>query len=112
MEPNSWIGRYRPMNTTTLSVRTSLIAAVHAEPWMPEATTYIDSTNAPIHTAAVEETDPDDVCDTMIPRPFSCSARYGIIAATATTETSTPSPRESYLETKKSACESSLRGVA
>ena len=30
----------------------------------------------------------------MIPRPFSCSARYGIIAATATTETSTPSARE------------------
>jgi hypothetical protein len=47
----------------------------------------------------------------MMPRPFSCSARYGIIAATATIETRTPSPRESNLATKKSAWESSLRGV-
>jgi hypothetical protein len=75
------------MNTTTLSVRTSLIAAVHAEPWMPEATTYVDRTTAPIHTAAVDEIEPDEVCETMIPSPFSCSARYGIIAATATIET-------------------------
>src|SRR4051794_2595979 len=100
------------MNTTTLSVRMSLIAAVHADPWIPEATTYIDSTTAPIQTAAVEETVPDEVCETMMPRPFSCSARYGIIAATATTETTTPSARESYFDTKKSACDSSLRGVA
>lgn len=99
------------MNTTTLSVSTSLIAAVHADPWMPEATTYIDSTSAPIHTAAVDETDPPDVAETMMPRPFSCSARYGIIAATATTDTSTPSARESNLATKKSAWDSSLRGV-
>ena len=63
------------MNTTTLSVSTSLIAAVHAEPRMPEATTYIDSTSAPIQTAAVEETVPPEVADTMMPRPFSCSAR-------------------------------------
>ena len=48
----------------------------------------------------------------MIPRPFSCSARYGIIAATATTETSTPSAREPNLLTNTSACETSLRGVA
>ena len=48
----------------------------------------------------------------MIPSPFSCSARYGIIAATATTETITPSARESYFATKTSACDSSLRGVA
>src|SRR5690349_16106481 len=100
------------MNTTTLSVRTSLIAAVHAEPWMPEATTYTDRTNAPSHTAAVDETDPDEVALTMMPRPFSCRARYGIIAATATMETITPSARESNFATKKSACESSLRGVA
>src|SRR3954452_16120670 len=99
------------MNTTTLSVKTSLTAAVHAEPWMPEATTYVDSTSAPIHTAAVEETDPPDVCETMMPRPFSCSARYGIIAATATIETITPSARESNFDTKKCACDSSLRGV-
>jgi hypothetical protein len=89
-----------------------LIAAVHAEPWMPDATTYVDSTSAPIHTAAVDETDPPEVAFTMIPRPFSCSARYGIIAATATIETRTPSPRESNLATKKSPWESSLRGVA
>src|SRR3954469_21910802 len=99
------------MNTTTLSVSTSLIAAVHAEPWMPEATTYIDSTSAPIHTAAVEGPDPPEVADAMMPRPFSYSARYGIIAATATIETRTPSPRESNFATKKSACDSSLRGV-
>src|SRR3954453_5018459 len=99
------------MKTTTDSVSTSLIAAVHAEPWMPDATTYIDSTSAPSHTAAVDETDPPEVADTMMPRPFSCSARYGIIAATATIETRTPSPRESNLATKKSACERSLRGV-
>src|SRR3954469_5774003 len=100
------------MNTTTLSVRMSLIAAVHADPWMPEATTYTDRTNAPIHTDAVEETVPDDVCETMIPRPFSCSARYGILAGKATIEAPTPSARESYFDTKKSACDSSLRGVA
>src|SRR3954468_14892338 len=100
------------MNTTTDSVRRSLIAAVHAEPWMPDATTYSDSANAPIHTAAVAETEPPDVCETMIPRPFSCSARYGIIAATTTSETTTPSVRESYFETKTSACETSRRGVA
>src|SRR5689334_22393314 len=99
------------MKTTTLRVRTSLIAAVHAEPWMPDATTYSDSTSAPIHTAAVDEIDPPDVDETMIPRPFSCSERYGIIAATATTDTSTPSARESYFATKKSACDSSRRGV-
>src|SRR6478672_10195890 len=99
------------MNTTTLSVSTSLIAAVHAEPWVPDATTYSDSTSAPIHTAAVAEMVPDEVAETMIPSPFSCSARYGIIAATATTDTITPSERESYFATKKSACDSSLRGV-
>src|SRR5689334_5778749 len=99
------------MKATTLSVRRSLIAAVHAEPWMPDATTYSDRTTAPSHTAAVEEIVPDDVDETMIPRPFSCSERYGIIAATATIETITPSARESYLATKKSACDSSLRGV-
>src|SRR3954447_5660590 len=99
------------MKTTTLSVRTSLIAAVHADPWMPEATRKPDSTGARSHTAAVEETVPDDVALTMIPRPFSCSARYGIIAATATIETITPSPREPNFATKKSACDSSLRGV-
>src|SRR3954471_155856 len=99
------------MKTTTDSVSTSLIAAVHAEPWMPDATTYVDSTNAPIHTAAVEETDPPEVADTMMPRPYSGSARSGIMAATATTETITPSVRESNFDTKKSACDSSLRGV-
>src|SRR3954467_3927735 len=99
------------MKTTTAGLGPSLIAAVHAEPWMPDATTYVDSTNAPIHTAAVEETDPPEVADTMMPRPFSCSARYGIIAAPATTETRTPSVRESNFDTEKSACDSSLRGV-
>src|SRR3954452_3710282 len=99
------------MKATTLSVSTALIAAVHAEPWMPDATTYSDSVNAPIQTAAVEEIEPPDVDETMIPRPFSCSERYGIIAATATTDTITPSARESYFATKKSAWESSLRGV-
>src|SRR3954447_14697441 len=99
------------MNTTTESVSRALIPAAPAQPWMPDATTYVDSTTAPIHTAAVEETDPPEVCETMIPRPFSCSARYGIIAATATTDTITPSARESTFATKKSACESSLRGV-
>src|SRR3954469_17730327 len=99
------------MNTTTLSVSTSLSAAVHAEPWMPDATTYSESASAPLHTAAVEEIEPPEVDETMIPRPFSCSNRYGIIAATATTDTITPSARESYFATKKSAWESSLRGV-
>src|SRR3954463_1990102 len=100
------------MKKTTDSVSTSLIAAVQAEPGMPDATTYVDSTNAPIHTAAVEETDPPEVADTMMPRPFSCSARYGIIAATATTETSTPSAREPYALVNTSACDTSRRGVA
>src|SRR3954447_14569709 len=99
------------MKTTTLRGRMSLIAAVHAEPWIPRATTERERTSAPIHTAAVDEIDPPDVDDTMIPRPFSCSERYGIIAATATTDTMTPSARESYFATKKSACDSSLRGV-
>src|SRR6476469_429103 len=99
------------MNTTTLSVSTPLIAAVQADPWMPDATTYSESTSAPIQTAAVAEIVPDDVDETMIPSPFSCSARYAIIAATATTETITPSDRESYFATKKSACDNSLRGV-
>src|SRR4051812_12031061 len=99
------------MKTTTLSGRTSLTAAVHPQPGMPDAATESDSTSAPIHTAAVDEIDPPDVEDTMIPRPFSCSERYGIMAATATTETMMPSARESYFETKKSAWESSLRGV-
>src|ERR1700709_1371068 len=99
------------MNTTTLSVRMSFIGGAHPGPWMPDATTYMDSTNAPIQTAAVAEIVPDEVSETMIPRPFSCSARYGIIAATATSDTMIPSARESYSETKKSACESSLRGV-
>src|ERR671922_379595 len=100
------------MNTTTLSVSTSLTVAVHAEPWIPEATTYSESTTAPIQIAAVDEIEPYEVCETMIPRPFSCSARYGTIAATATSETTTPSVRESYLLVKKSACETSRRGVA
>src|SRR3954453_18895307 len=99
------------MKTTTLSVSTSLIAAVHAQPWMPEAATDLDTPSAPIHTAAVEETDPPEVADTMIPRPFSCRARKGIIAATATTEKITPRVCESNFDTKKSACDSSLRGV-
>src|SRR3954471_21054489 len=100
------------MNTTTDSVSTSLIAAVHAEPWMPDATTYVESTNAPTQTAAVAETDPPEVWKTMIPRPFSCSARYGIIAATATTDTITPSARELNALTNTSAWETSRRGVA
>src|SRR3954471_1713861 len=99
------------MKTTTLRVRMSLIAAGHAEPGIPAATPQSESTRAPIPTAAVDEIDPPDVDDTMIPRPFSCSERYGIIAATATTDTITPSARESYFATKKSAWDSSLRGV-
>src|SRR5690349_22437911 len=100
------------MNTTTPSVSTSLMQAVQAEPWIPEATTYPESTIAPIHTAAVDETVPYDVAETMIPSPFSCSARYGIIAVTATSETTMPSAREPYWLTNTSDRESSLRGVA
>src|SRR3954452_4896954 len=99
------------MKTTRLRVRMALIGGVHAEPWMPDATTKGASTAAPSHTAAGDEIDPPDVDDTMIPRPFSWSERYGIMAATATTDTITPSARESYFATKKSACDSSLRGV-
>src|SRR3954452_11880446 len=100
------------MNTTIESVNTSLIAAVHADPRMPEAATYTLRANAPIQIAGVDPIDPYDVCSTMIPSPFSCSARYGIIAPTATTETTTPRPREAYALVKTSACETSRRGVA
>src|SRR4051812_16570098 len=100
------------MKTTTPNGRESLIAPAPAHPWVPGAATYTHRTKAPIPTAAARETVPHDVCETQIPRPFSCSARYGIIAATATIETTTPSARESYFDTKKSACDSSLRGVA
>src|SRR3954451_14192096 len=100
------------MKTTIDSVSTSLIVAVHADPRMPEAATYTESTTAPSQIAGVEPIDPYDVCSTMIPSPFSCSARYGIIAATATTDTRIPNARDPYADVNTSAWETSRRGVA
>jgi hypothetical protein len=65
-----------------------------------------------IHTATGTESAPYDVSETMIPRPFNCSTRYGISAATPTSDTSTPSAGLSNLRTKKSACEWSWCSVA
>ena len=39
MPPATWMGRYRPRNTMTARISTSLISAMEAGAWMPETTT-------------------------------------------------------------------------
>ena len=45
----------------------------------------------PIQMAALALIAPYDDSDTMMPRPFSCSTRYGMSAAILTTATRFPS---------------------
>ncbi len=90
----------------------SLSTAVHAEPCTPEITTYTTSATLLIQIAAVADTLPYDVSETMSPSPLSCSTRYGTMATTLTSETTMPSDSLPYLLTKKSACDTSACSFA
>src|SRR3954463_7310585 len=96
-----------PMKTATTRIMMSFRTAVQADPWMPETMTYSVMAIVPIQMAAVDEIDPYDASETMIPSPVSWSTRYGTIATTPTTDTSTPMYGLRYLALKKSDCDTS-----